>query len=107
MNNFEIISQNDKDLERLQKFQSEKINIVFNNFFPSSKLNKLNSNDFDKFSQYSIFNLSKILSSLNKKICKIIYTSSSSVYNISQNISSTKPDKINRALYSSFKLLKN
>ena len=39
-----------------------------------------------------------------KKICKIIYTSSSSVYNISQNISSTKPDKINRALYSSFKL---
>ena len=49
--------------------------------------------------------MSKILSSLNKKkICKIIYTSSSSVYNISQNISSTKPDKINRALYSSFKL---
>lgn len=105
LNNFEIISQNDKDLERLQKFRSEKINIIFNNFFPSSKLNNLNSNDFDKFSKYSIFNLSKILSGLNKKkICKIIYTSSSSVYNISQNISSTKPDKVNRALYSSFKL---
>ena len=83
LNNFEIISQNDKDLERLQKFRSEKINIIFNNFFPSSKLNNLNSNDFDKFSKYSIFNLSKILSGLNKKkICKIIYTSSSSVYNI-------------------------
>ncbi len=105
LNNFEIISQNDENLENIQKSKSKKINLIFNNFFPSSKLNELSPNYFDKFSELSILRLSQILTKLNKKkINKIIYTSSSSVYNISQNINSTKADNLNRVLYSSFKM---
>ena len=38
------------------------------------------------------------------KINKIIYTSSSAIYRISESINNPKKDKFNRELYSSFKL---
>lgn len=103
--NCEIVSQNENFVLKLKKIKSKKVNLIFNNFFPATKLNTLTSNDFDKFSKFSIHILSQILSNLdNKKISKIIYSSSSSIYNISKNISSIKHDNLNRALYSSFKL---
>ena len=85
--------------------QYKKVNLVFNNFYPSSKLNFLKYQDYDEFKKLSIQPILDLFKNINvKKINKIIYTSSSSVYGLIENLNSETKDKFNRELYSSFKL---
>ena len=79
-------------------------NYIFNNFYPSFKLNDLNPSQYEEFVELSLSKLSLILSKLkSKNVNKIIYTSSSSVYNLNDNIKFIQDDKFNRTVYSSFK----
>ena len=65
----------------------------------------MKSEDYDEFKRLSIQPLLDLFRNLNvKKINKIIYTSSSSVYGLTENLSLHKKDTLNRELYSSFKL---
>ena len=90
-------------LQKIKKYQ--KINLIFNNFYPSKNLNKLNHNDYKKFCELSLEKISLIFQKIpSHKINKIIYTSSASIYRISENLSHPKKDNFNRELYSSFKL---
>ncbi len=94
------------DKSKIKKLnQYKKINLVFNNFYPSSKLNFLKHQDYDEFKKLSIQPILDLFKNINvKKINKIIYTSSSSVYGLSENLNSETKDLFNRELYSSFKL---
>ena len=90
-------------LHKIKKYR--KINLIFNNFYPSKNLNKLNHNDYKKFCELSLEKISLIFQKIpSYKINKIIYTSSASIYRISENLSHPKKDNFNRELYSSFKL---
>ena len=95
---------NEKDLiNKIRKY--EKINLIFNNFYPSKYLNKLKHNDYKKFCELSLEKISLIFQKIpSYKINKIIYTSSASIYRISENLSHPRKDNFNRELYSSFKL---
>ena len=88
-----------KEIEKFKKF-----NLIFNNFYPSNKLNSINDNLYKNFYDQSLNFNWEFLNLINKKkINKIIYTSSSSVYNsISSNPNHI--DGLNRKLYSSVKL---
>ncbi len=89
--------------DRFKKFK--KINLIFNNFYPSKNLNMLNHNDYKKFCELSLEKISLIFQKVpSYKINKIIYTSSASIYRISEHLNYTKKDNYNRELYSSFKL---
>jgi FlaA1/EpsC-like NDP-sugar epimerase len=101
-----VLSANKLDLEVIKKIQAKnKINIIFNNFFPSSHLNNLTHRDYKNFEKLSLEKLIEVLTIIKpKKINKIIYTSSSAVYGLSKNIENFKKDPLNRELYSSFKL---
>ena len=82
---------------------SEKFNLIINSFYPTSKLSKINS--FRDYFNQSIVNLSDILDCINKKkLNKIIYTSSASVYGSIIDNRYIKDDN-NRILYASTKLL--
>lgn len=80
---------------------SKKYNLVFNNFYPSKRLN-----DLDEENYYSMINQgvqfnTKILNKINpKNINKIIYTSTSSV----NHLLDSRSEKI-RDIYASTKLL--
>ena len=89
-------------LNRIKKYK--KINLIFNNFYPSKKIGLVNENSYGQFFDQSINFNSKLLSLINKKkINKIIYSSSASIYNsISHNYTST--DGFNRKLYASTKI---
>ena len=102
----EVYSANNLNEISLKKIQTKKkINLIFNNFYPSKLLNKLTYNDYRKFEKLSIDNLTNILSNIPpSKINKIIYTSSAAVYRLIENIDDQKKDEFNRILYSSFKL---
>ena len=90
-------------LKKIKKY--EKINLIFNNFYPSKNLNKLSHKDYKKFCELSLEKISLIFHTIpSYKIKKIIYTSSASIYRISENLSHPKKDNFNRELYSSFKL---
>jgi len=83
------------------KFSNKKINIIINSFYPSSKLSNIDT--FTDFTQRSISNVAQLLDCLNeKKINKIIFTSSSAVYGIEpeKNLGETS----SRALYATYKL---
>ena len=89
--------------QKIKNFK--KINLIFNNFFPSKNLNTMNKNDYRKFCDLSLEKISFILETMpSSKINKIIYTSSSSIYRIPENLNNQFKDKFNRELYSSFKL---
>lgn len=80
-----------------------KFNLIINSFYPSAKISKIES--YKEFYEQSIGNLSSILDKINpKKINKIIYTSSASIYG-SINETNYKNDNNNRIIYSSAKLL--
>ena len=65
----------------------------------------MNHNDYKKFCELSLEKISLIFQKIpSHKINKIIYTSSASIYRISENLSHPKKDNFNRELYSSFKL---
>ena len=102
----EVFSANDFDMISIKKIQSKKkINIIFNNFYPSKLLNNLTYKDYRKFEKLSLESLTSLLSKVSpRKINKIIYTSSAAVYRLPDNMDNQKKDVINRELYSSFKL---
>ena len=61
----EVFSANDLDITTINKIQSKKkINLIFNNFYPSHKLNDLNSSEYQKFVELSLLRLAQILSNL-------------------------------------------
>ena len=102
-----LFSANELDetnlIHKFKKFK--RINLIFNNFYPSKNLNTLNHNDYRKFCELSLEKISLIFQKVpSYKINKIIYTSSASIYRISEHLNYTKKDNYNRELYSSFKL---
>ena len=94
---------NFKEFKDFNIYNEEKFNLIINSFYPTSKLNKIES--FNDFSKQSIGNLSDILDIINKKkINKILYSSSASIYgSIIEN--KYVNDDNNRILYASTKLL--
>ena len=101
----EIISASNLNFTKLKNGYQKKTNFIFNNFYPSFKLNYLNSDEYQKFAELSILSLIKILSNLpTKNINKIIYTSSASVYNLTDGLMDINKDTYNRKLYASFKI---
>ncbi len=81
-----------------------KVNIILNNFYPSAYINKITPKKYLNFYNQSIIFNAQLFSNLNKsKINKIIYSSSSSVYNSIRKDYQFK-DSNNRSLYSSTKI---
>ena len=104
LENVEVFSSNKFSYQKLEKNNEIKANYIFNNFYPSFQLNDLNTKQLREFVDLSIVKLVEILSNLeSKNINKIIYTSSSSVYNLDESLKDQKKDQFNRILYSSFK----
>jgi len=104
INNHRVISSSKYNLAQLNLLNSGKNNYIFNNFYPSFKLNSLNHYDYENFLQLSLSDLVQILSNLKiKNINKIIYTSSASVYGIADNLKNFELDKYNRKVYAAFK----
>ena len=97
----EVFSANDFNNVTIKKIKSKKkINLIFNNFFPSKLLNDLSYKDYQKFEKLSLETITCLLGKLSpKKINKIIYTSSSAVYRLPENMHNQKKDEINRELY--------
>tara|TARA_B100001250_G_scaffold362633_1_gene341450 strand:+ start:496 stop:2748 length:2253 start_codon:yes stop_codon:yes gene_type:complete len=106
LKNTKVFSVNNLDLNSIKKIKSfDKINLIFNNFFPSKYLNNLSHNDYKLFLELSLEKQIYLLNHIPKeKINKIIYTSSSAVYRLAENLNIQKKDHFNRDLYSSFKL---
>ena len=102
--NVQVISTTDIDFKKIKSENKSKANYIFNNFYPSFKLNDLNFLEYQKFVELSVQKLIQILSNLKvKNINKIIYTSSSSVYSLEENLRISEIDKYNRKIYASFK----
>ena len=99
-----LISLNEKkDVEKLLK-EKNRYNIIFNNFYPVSRLNEISTNNLDIFINQSIASSAIFLKRLNFKLVnKILYTSSSSVYESIDNTKFSK-DTFNRKLYAALKL---
>ena len=96
--NTDIISANEilkYDKKKLINLISKnKFNLIINSFFPSKKINSIIY--YSDFVNVGITSISKLLDIISpKKINKIIYSSSSSVY----NINNPTPVKNNRHLY--------
>ena len=100
-------SRNNSDLESIINFinsSKSKINLIMNNFYPSAYINQLTSNNYDKFYKQSILFNANLFSKINpKNINKIIYSSSSAVYN-SIRKDYQFVDTNNKSLYSSTKI---
>lgn len=98
-------SQINKEILNNKLKKLKKINLVFNNFYPSKFLNKLNHKNFEQFCNLSLEKISLILAAIPiNKINKIVYSSSAAVYRLAENLNSEKKDFFNRELYSSFKI---
>jgi FlaA1/EpsC-like NDP-sugar epimerase len=83
-----------------EECKNKKINIIINSFYPSSKLSEIIS--YYQFYKKSIEDLSRLLDSLHFfSINRIIYSSSSSIYNSYNNFK--KKDTQNKKIYSSSK----
>ena len=81
-----------------------RINLIINSFYPSIKLQ--NPIDYNEFIEKSLLILTKILNYFElKRINKIIYTSSSSIYNLNNNFNLYGSKLSNREIYSITKLL--
>ena len=89
--------------EKLKKYK--KINLVFNNFYPSKFLNNLNHKNYKELCSLSLEKISIVFDNIpTHKVNKIIYSSSAAVYRLTKNLNTDKKDFFNRELYSSFKL---
>jgi UDP-N-acetylglucosamine 4,6-dehydratase len=100
----QVISITDINFKKIKLHEKSKVNYIFNNFYPSHKLNDLNSSEYEKFIELSLLKLAQILSNLKiTSINKIIYTSSASVYSLDNDLKNSKLDSYNRKLYASFK----
>ena len=104
--NTTILSANSTEIfKNLKFFKNKKINLIFNNFYPANKLNTLNKNNYETLNNLALKLTGNILNFFKiSQIQKIIYTSSSSVYSIPNNIINLDHDKINRNLQASYKL---
>ncbi|MDB9956427.1 polysaccharide biosynthesis protein [Candidatus Pelagibacter sp.] len=101
---YEVVSIKNINYQKLKLDNKYKKNYIFNNFYPSFKLNTLKPSQYEKFIDSSIVKLIQILTNLDlNNINKIIYTSSSSVYSLEENLGNTEFDKFNRKIYASFK----
>ena len=102
VNNSKIYSATDfvKNLKKID--DNKKFNLIINTFYSSRKLNKIQS--YENFVKKSLSEVSIVIDKIGKKkINKIIYTSSSSVYgSVNNNIKID--DSNNRYAYSSLKL---
>jgi len=81
LENVSVVSSREilHDITILSSFKNEKINLVFNNFQPATRLNDISNTQ--EYIINSILITSKVLEYFkNSSINKIIYTSSSSVY---------------------------
>jgi UDP-glucose 4-epimerase len=89
-------------IKKINSFNKKiKINLIINSFYSSMKLRDIKS--YSLFVNKAHLEIAKVLDSLNPKILnKIIYTSSSSVYGISNNKVDLK-DNYNRNIYAAFK----
>ena len=100
-------SRNKDDLVQIVDYintSKSKINIILNNFYPSAYINQLSSKNYERFYEQSILFNANLFSKINsKKINKIIYSSSSSVYN-SIRKDYQFVDTNNKSLYSSTKI---
>ena len=104
LENVDVVSASNLNFIKLKNSYKKKTNYIFNNFYPSFKLNYLNSKVFQSFFDQSILSLINILTNLpTKNINKIIYTSSASVYNLTDGLMDIENDTYNRKLYASFK----
>lgn len=95
-----------KDMNEIEELfrEKKKFNIIYNNFYPVSLLNEIDTNNLDKLITETVTLSAFLLKNLNYKLVnKILYTSSSSVYESMKNIK-TPQDKFNRKLYASLKL---
>ena len=102
-----VFSANELTKKKIQEqtHNYKKINLVFNNFYPSKLLNDLNHNNYNELCNLSLSKISLLFETIpSSKINKIIYTSSAAIYRLIGNISNQKSDHYNRELYSSFKL---
>ena len=89
-------------LDKINKYK--KVNLILNNFYPSDKIKNLTKIDYVKFYDQSLLFNAKLFTEIDpKKINRIIYSSSSSVYN-SVKTDYKFLDSGNRALYSSTKV---
>lgn len=92
-----------KDIDLIINYK-KKYNLVFNNFYPVSLINKLNIEELTKFYQKSVLENVNLFNKINfKYVNKILYTSSSSVYGSFEKNDSFG-DPFNRKFYSSIKL---
>ena len=95
------------EIKKIIKFinsQKNKINIIMNNFYPSAQIHSISNKNYDKFYEQSILFNAKIFSKIDpKKVGKIIYSSSSAVYN-SIRKDYQFVDTNNKSLYSSTKI---
>lgn len=100
-------ARHESDLKNVLDFVNKskiKINLILNNFYPSAYINKITPKKYLNFYNQSIIFNAKMFSKLDvTKINKIIYSSSSSVYNSIRKDYQFK-DANNRSLYSSTKI---
>ena len=99
-------ARNHSEILRIAKFinSQKSVNLILNNFYPSSYINKITSKDYEKFYNQSIIFNAKLFSKLvGSNLKKIVYSSSSSVYNSIQK-DYQYIDSNNRNLYSSTKI---
>ena len=100
-----IFSARDPNLETKIKSinYKKKINIIFNNFYPSKRISKVRPANYSEFIKLSLSSTAIVLNSINpQNINKIIYNSSSSIYGFNKF---DLKDSSNRKLASSFKIL--
>ena len=89
-------------LNEINKYK--KVNIILNNFYPSAKIKELKRQDYVKFYDQSLLFNARLFSKIDpRKINRIIYSSSSSVYN-SVGTDYKFTDRGNKLLYSSTKI---
>ena len=82
----------------------DKVILILNNFYPSSQINRISHSSYERFYDQSIMFNAKLFSKLKgKNIDKIIYSSSSAVYN-SIRKDYQFIDSNNKSLYSSTKI---
>jgi UDP-N-acetylglucosamine 4,6-dehydratase len=100
-------ARHESDLEDVLNYinkSNSKVNLILNNFYPSAYINKITPKKYLNFYNQSIIFNAKLFSKLKvSKIHKIIYSSSSSVYNSIRKDYQFK-DSNNRSLYSSTKI---
>ena len=91
------------DIDKILKYK-KKFNLIFNNFYPMRLINSLDIKNLDSFYEKSLLQNIQLIKRINYKyVNKIIYTSSSSIYN-SLDVHENDNDKFNRKIYSSVKL---